>query len=50
MGVLAIGRKAVEAGESYHLREPGVPYGAHFDLKKRNIGPENTHFWDVIQG
>jgi len=48
MGVLAIGRKAIEAGDSYYLREPGAPYGAHFDLEKCDIGPENTYFWDVI--
>jgi len=39
MGVLAIGRKAIEAGDSYHLREPGAPYRAHFGLEKRDIGP-----------
>jgi len=48
MGVLAIGRKSIEAGETYQLREPAVPYGAHFGVKKGNIGAENTYFWDVI--
>ncbi len=27
MGVLAIGRKSIAAGEAYQLREPPVPYG-----------------------
>jgi REP-associated tyrosine transposase len=48
MGVLAIGRRSIETGESYQLREPAVPYGAHFGGKKRDIEPENTYFWDVI--
>ena len=47
MGGLAIGRKSVEVGESYVLRERGTPYGAHFEVKKRDIGSENTYFWDV---
>ena len=48
MGVLAIGRKSIEVGESYQLREPSIPYGARFGAKKCDIGPENTYFWDVI--
>ena len=47
MGVLAIGRKSTEAGESYQLREPTVPYEAHFGGKKGDIGPENAYFWNV---
>ena len=47
MGVLAIGRKSIGAGESYQLREPSVPYSAHFGGKKDDIGPENTLLWDV---
>ena len=27
MGVLAIGRKSIKAGESYQLQEPSLPYG-----------------------
>jgi putative transposase len=47
MGALAIGRKSTEAGDSYQLREPAVPYIAHFGGKKGNIGLENTWLWDV---
>jgi len=47
LGALALGRKSIEAGESYQLREPVVPYNAHFEVKKGNIGPENTYFWNV---
>jgi len=49
MGALAIGRKSTGDGESYQLREPTVPYGAHFGGKMNDIGPENTHFWGVIK-
>jgi len=44
---MAIGRKRTEAGESYQLREPAVPYRTHFGAKKSDIGPENTCFWNV---
>jgi hypothetical protein len=47
LGALALGRKSIEAGESYQLREPSIPYNAHFGVKKGNIGPENTYFWNV---
>jgi putative transposase len=47
MGTLAVGRNSTEAGDSYQLREPAVPYIAHFGGKKGDIGPENTWFWDV---
>ena len=49
MGVLAIGRKSIEAGESYQLREPAIPYGAHFGVEKSNIKPKNDYLWDDIQ-
>jgi hypothetical protein len=30
-----------------HFREPYIAYGAHFEVKNGNIGPENTCFWDA---
>jgi hypothetical protein len=42
MGVLAIGRKSIAAGEAYELREPSALYGGHFGVKSNDIGPENT--------
>ena len=48
MGILAIGRESIGTGDSYQLREPSVPYGAHFEAKKRDIWPKNKCFWDVI--
>ncbi len=49
MGALGIGRKSTEAGDSYQLREPAASYKADFGAKKRDIGPENTFSWSVIQ-
>jgi hypothetical protein len=48
MGVSAIGRKGIEGGESYQLREPAIAYGAHFGVENSDMAPENTYFWDVI--
>ena len=42
MGVLALGRKSIKAGESYHLREPSNPYGEHFGGKKGDIAYIST--------
>jgi hypothetical protein len=47
MGALAIGRKGIEIGESYQLREPAIPYGVHFGAEKCDIGSENAYFLDV---
>ena len=47
LGALALGRKSIEAGQAYQLREPSIPYKAHFDVKKGDIEPENTYFWNV---
>ena len=47
MGVLARGRKSIEVGDSYQLREPPVPYRALFGGKKDDIGLDNTWLWDV---
>ncbi len=48
MGPLAVGRKSIGKGDSYQLREPSIPYGAHFGAKKCDIEVENTYFGDVI--
>jgi len=47
LGVQALGRKTIESGESYQLREPSIPYVTHFGVKKSDIGPKNTYFWNV---
>jgi len=40
------GKKVKKIGERYQLREPSVPYGAHLQVEKGDIGPENTYFWN----
>jgi len=47
LGIRARGRKVVEAGPEYQLREPQVSYSDHFGLENDDIGAENTYFWDV---
>ena len=47
LGIRAKGRKVVEAGAAYELREPQVSYLANLGLKNDDIGAENTYFWDV---
>jgi putative transposase len=47
LGALALGRKTIQAGESYQLREPAAPYSAHLGVENGDIGPENTYFWNL---
>jgi hypothetical protein len=49
LGIRAKGRKVVEAGEAYQLRELQVSYPANFGLENDDIGAENTYFRDVYQ-
>jgi len=46
MGFAAIGRRRIEAGDSYQLREHPSCYGEVFGVEKSDIGPENSYFWD----
>ena len=46
MGGMALGRKVLETGESFQLKEGQNPYFAHFGAKKIDIGAQNTYFWD----
>jgi hypothetical protein len=47
LGIIAKGRKVVEAGPIYQLREPQVSYLTDFGLENDAIGAENTYFWSV---
>ena len=47
LGIRAKGRKIVEVGEAYQLREPQVSYPSNFGRKNDDIGAENTYFWNV---
>jgi putative transposase len=46
MGIAAKGRKPIESGDSFQLRESVVPYNAHLGAKNSDIGAENTYFWE----
>ena len=46
MGGMALGRKVLEAGESFQLKEVQYPYIAHFGVKKSEIGAQNTYVLD----
>ena len=43
MGATAMGRKCIEAGGSYQLRETQIPYYDDFGGKKSEIEPENAY-------
>jgi len=46
MGGMAAGRRLMEAGETYQLRETQRPYIDHFGAQKCEIDPINAYFWD----
>jgi len=43
---MAVGRKFLETGESFQLKEIQHPYITHFGAKKSDIGAQNTYSWD----
>jgi putative transposase len=47
LGIRAKGRKVVESGEAYQLRELRISFPANFGFENDDIGVENTYFWDV---
>jgi len=47
LGIRAKGRKVLEGGEGYQLREPQASYSDVFDTKNADIGPENSYFWNI---
>jgi len=46
MGGMALGRKVLDKGESFQLKEVQYPYNAHFGAKKSEIGAQNTYVWN----
>ena len=46
MGGMALGRRRIESGESFQLRETQSSYIALFGAKKSDIAPINTYVWD----
>jgi len=47
MGTMASGRKNIEAGKSFQLRETQNPYIDHSGGKKSEIDPVNTFLWNL---
>ena len=45
MGATAMGRKCIEAGGLYKLRETQIPYNDDYGAKKSEIGSENAYDW-----
>ena len=50
MDGMAMGRKTLETGEYFQLREVQYLYIAHFGVKKSDIGPKNAYVWDLKSG
>ena len=46
MGVMALGQRRVESGESFQLRETQSSYIALFGAKKNDIAPVNNSVWE----
>ena len=46
MGGMALGRKVLETGESFQLKEDQYPYIDHFGAKKAEIDAQNTYIWN----
>jgi hypothetical protein len=47
LGIRAMGRELMEAGESYELREPEISYEADIGHENDDLRRENTYFWNV---
>ena len=47
LNVRAKGRKAIEAGTAFQLKEPASRYNVVLGFKKEDIGHENTYSWDI---
>lgn len=47
LGSRARGRKIIEGGEGYQVREEPEAYIPFSSGEKENIGPENAYFWNV---
>ncbi len=45
MGIAAKGRKRIDGGDSFQLRERKMPYGAVLGAKNSDIEGQNTYYW-----
>ncbi len=44
--ISAQGRKVVDSGNIFQLRDPAVPYNLDFGTKNDDIGVENGYLWN----
>lgn len=47
LGIRAKGRKVLDSGMAFQLRESKVSYCAVFDTENDDIGGENSYFWST---
>ena len=47
LGIRAKGRKVVESGGGYHLREAQAAYLSDFTSENGGLRPQNTYVWNV---
>ncbi len=47
LGPRAKGRKIIEKGQTFQVREEMESYNVLFDAEKSDIAPKNTHYWSV---
>jgi putative transposase len=45
MSGMALGRKVIESGESFQLKEAQYPYNAHLGAKKSDMDAKNAYLW-----
>ena len=48
LGIKAIGREVVKAGDVYKLKEAGASYGDDLDGRMGILSAENSYFWHVF--
>ena len=50
LGILAKGRKILENGGEFQLREDMGAYTANSDMENGDIGDQNAYYWDMNHG
>ena len=47
LGIKAKGRKKIENGIGYELREPPAPYNSNFVPENDGLRCKNTYYWEI---
>jgi hypothetical protein len=45
LGIRAKGRKLLDSGGSFQLREASIPYNVNFEDENNDIGVEDSYLW-----